>query len=286
MDEYNEALPDLIVFPSFVNVIIDQCGRLLSSHYNIIHVSRLPIDDALCIPWVLSERCAKRMQLTLAAFFKQSVKSGKQPSRTSYTFPNGERMYNVLRRAPRYAIWHKTAPLNICCTYVYRVQLEDVYEAIEHALNWSISMRLIEPISPLHYKTVVVFDLDNTLIDNKCKRFRGANKVLRAARSRFDYVVLWSHGSALHVDENIQNFPDGIFDLCLSNDKLKDAVAPKNLLYLYNHFQNCRFSNLAVLVDDSVFNWTPEYTDMIVPNNCRSILPALDLFLSTDFRKK
>lgn len=286
MCEYNEALPDLVVFPAFVNVIIDQCGKLLSSHFNIIHVSRLPIDDTLCMPWVLSERSAKRMQLKLACYFKQTVKSGKQPSRTSYTFPDGESMYNVIRRAPRYAIWHKTAPLTVCCTQVYRVQLEDLYKAIEHALLWSTSMRLAESISPLHYKTVVVFDLDNTLIDDKCKKLKGTNKVLRAARSRFDYVILWSHGSALHVDENIQKLPDGIFDLCLCNEKSNDIPAPKNLLYLYNYFQNCRFGELAVLVDDSAFNWTPEYTDMIVPNNCKSILPALDLFLSEDFRKK
>lgn len=167
-----------------------------------------------------------------------------------------QKMFHISKCAPRYVIWN-LSPLEINATIVDRVKLENIYFAFERAILWATNRLQIEKEA-----SVAVFDLDETLIDSENIWLPGAKKCLDLARRKFDILVLWSHGSNLHVDENMCQI-NHKFDLVLSN-RCRDDQSPKNLLHLYNYFPNVTFVN-AVLIDDSLFNYTPEYNTFIVP---------------------
>lgn len=133
----------------------------------------------------------------------------------------------------------------------------DLIAAIDDALRWARVMTCDVQ------EDVIVFDLDDTLIDEKCKPLLHASDLLYRAQSVYDKVILYSHGSDLHVDECTREL-DFDFDLILNRGSVDNLSCNKNLLSIYNYFNTSRF-NKAVLVDDSVYNWTPEYTRILVP---------------------
>jgi phosphoserine phosphatase len=105
--------------------------------------------------------------------------------------------------------------------------------------------------------SIAVFDLDETLIDVQNNKLFAADDLLRHARTnlycgRMDPRCMWM------ITNN--NFA---FDLTLSTQKQEQKCA-KYLLTLYNYFPNTFFKE-ATLIDDSLYNWNPEYTKMILP---------------------
>ena len=189
--------------------------------------------------------------------------SGSGVRQTTYWFDEITPIYSFQHRNPRYVIWSKNNPLTVCATHVDRVDEYGLFESVCKAKEWSRHL--------YDAKSIIVFDLDSTLINVRCEKLKNADKILEHAKRIYDYVVLWSHGSPLHVDDNVQKFQindgtvrgDEIFDLILRNDNFNFSA--KNLLYLYNYFTDCRFTR-ATLIDDSPYNWTPEYSRLIIPD--------------------
>lgn len=274
MESY--AKPDLVVHPSFERTLLDDYE--LYEHFNVLRVSTLERRDA--VAHLVGDRFARRVELALEPFYRNNACSGTEPSCTSYCLTETTTMYAVDRRAPRYVVWTKRDPLAICATSVDRVDSYGLHEALRRAKSWATPITRVA--------SVVVFDLDETLVDERGQPLRHAGRALEYARRCYDLVVLWSHGSPLHVDECARAFVRDsavddapVFDLVLSHDG--DDKACKNLLHLYNYFPGTTFAE-ATLVDDSPFNWTPEYGRMLIPHRCKSLRRLLPLLSSSPDR--
>lgn len=283
---YDPYKPDLIVDPLFSKAI--QIYNL-DRYFNVLDADSLTISYDIK-PYVVTEYGVNLLEnVQLQPFYKNSLRkcSGSAPDVTSYWFDTPIPMYNIEENGPRYVIWSENKPLTVCATYVDRIDGAEIFAACQRAIKWAT--RIDGQMS------IIVFDLDDTLINSECCKLAYADKLLKEARRTYDLVVLYSHGSELHVDGNVTQFTDSInnsgnsgsddseyddyeddryptyccnrklFDRVLSNNGV-DRKSNKNLLYLYNHFPNVRFTR-ATLVDDSLFNWTPEYTRFIVPTS-------------------
>lgn len=256
-DYDRSRLPDLLVHPSFYEHVCTLSD--VRSHLNVMEPAQLTVSVDTVASVVCADGRVLAANVELEPYYEPCIGNGVRPNFTSYTFARRMPMYRVAERAPRYVIWTEADPLPVCATVVARTDLYGLSDAVRAAVDWSRIMVITKTVS------VAVFDLDRTLIDDEDRFLDGAVSVLEHARTAFDAVVLWSHGSPLHVDRQVGEFKrHGIgFDLVLSN-AFGVKKSCKNLLYLYNHFVDTYFSK-AVLIDDSVFNWTPEYTHCIVP---------------------
>lgn len=270
---YDSYKPDLIVDPLFSKAI--QVYNL-DRYFNILDADSLTISYDIK-PYVVTDYGVNLLEnVQLQPFYKNDLRkcSGSAPDVTSYWFDTPIRMYNIEENGPRYVIWSKDKPLPVCATYVDRINSAEIFAACQRALQWATRIE--------GQMSIIVFDLDDTLINSECCKLAYADKLLKEARRTYNLLVLYSHGSALHVDGNVTQFTDSIndseddrystyccnrklFDLVLSNNG-EARKSNKNLLYLYKHFPNVRFTK-ATLVDDSLFNWTPEYTRFVVPTS-------------------
>lgn len=264
-------LPDLVVHPSLHAPLVEQFD--LASYFNVLSLNDLTVRVDAPVFGVTDTMVAE-LHVTLDPFYANRLerRSGMEPRMTSYWFDEPMPLYSIEQNGPRYVIWTRDDPLTVCATYVDRVDREELYEAVERAKQWYCPV--------YEERSVVVFDLDDTLIDSRLRVYEKSQTLLEQAKRVYDRVVLWSHGTAPHVEEFAQRFADAspygesLFDLVLCYGGEPDRRANKSLLHLYNFMPNCRFTR-ATLVDDSVYNWTPEYTRAIVPSYRRSCAMAL-----------
>lgn len=213
--------------------------------------------------------------------------SGVHVEASTTTFENVRRDMSqwAIRRGARYVIWPRDLPITVCATCLDIIDKDtDLCAALQRAVDWVAKRdRIILP------RSIIVFDLDKTLIDAECEMYADVGRLLVYARATFDYVVLWTHGNSDHCSQqqallelnykNFCNFDESathkkLFDLalCLENDDHSRPYA-KNLLHLYNYFNGCHFKN-PTLVDDTLTNWTPEYKFYIIPNYRNTVLSA------------
>lgn len=263
----NDLKPDLVIHPDFAKSLLKFD---LNTYFNILHLEDIFASITDINPILVSENKISILKdVFLKPVFDKYLckKSGFKPQYTSYYFDVPIPIYRIPNRAPRYVIWNETSNLTICATHVDRINEYNIYEAYRRAKDWAYTITNVE--------TIIVFDLDETLIDRKCAKLKDADKLLSCARTIYDRIVLYSHGSNLHVDDNVSKFDKSIFDLILSNTA-HDHISNKNLLYLYNYFPNTVFSH-ATLVDDSLYNWTPEYDKFIVPYKLTSLHDVLSV---------
>lgn len=263
---YDFNKPDLFVHPSYYTTV--KYAFNLHASFNVLSLSDL--SASIPVNYLITDDAIKPVTVYVDPRYADRLirESGGDPSRTSYWHEQREAMYRLNYTGPRYVIWTTADNLTICGTRVDRVEPYQLYLAVQRAKEWSY---MIE-----RSRSIIVFDLDDTLIDSNDRALDGASEVLARARARYDLMVLWSHGSPLHVDEQLGQFDARLFDLVLRND---DGCVPvnKNLLHLYNYFPGCRFDD-ARLVDDTACNWTPEYTDMLLPaRDIKSVRAALSL---------
>lgn len=269
---YDNSKPDLIIHPKYYKSILNYN---LEAYFNLLPLNTLTINTDI-EPIVISKSsCIYMKNVKLTKFFDTyEKKSGIKPENTTYSFGECTPIYNIEENGPRYVIWTTDDPITICATYVDRVEYYDLYQACVRAKSWAYTIHIS--------KSIIVFDLDETLIDKYGQPLKYAYKVLEAAKSAYDLMVLYSHGSCLHVDQHLLQFQAKLndncqlFDLVLSK-ATHDMRSSKNLLYLYNYFPNIRFRS-ATLIDDSLYNWTPEYNRIIVPtdNSLRHALKFID----------
>lgn len=279
---YDEAKPDLLIHPKFYLTIVSMYD--LKEKFNLLnllskpdtHSSVLDITTDIGAYLVKDDGICRLNNVRLKPFYHNSSSFqgvGIKPHVTSYWFGDEMPMYGIRQNGPRYVIWPKNYPLSVCATTVDRIDEEEIFQAVKRARQWAY------PITDR--KSIVVFDLDDTLIDNHNNKLLCSDGVLDYAKKVYDYVVLYSHGSALHVEENALKFcclntlSDNTFTLILSNNG-SDPKSQKNLLSLYNYLPtNIRFTK-STLVDDSLFNWTPEYGKFIIPA-CRNLHHVLEV---------
>lgn len=257
---YDLTKPDLIIHPKFYPSVVNYN---LQSFYNVVPIESLTIIPNIQPILVTENDCYSLKDVTLTKFFNNYIGSGIKPQYTTYTFGEKTPIYSIEENGPRYVIWPCDEPLTICATYLDRIQACDLYQALQRAKAWAFNITQL--------KSIVVFDLDETLISSTGEPLNYSYRVLERARSIYDIMVLYSHGSNLHVDEHLVKFQNAytdnnrpLFDLILSKSQ-NDHRSSKNLLYIYNFFPNIRFKR-AVLIDDSLYNWTPEYNNIIVPS--------------------
>uniref|UniRef100_T1K351 Uncharacterized protein n=1 Tax=Tetranychus urticae TaxID=32264 RepID=T1K351_TETUR len=192
--------------------------------------------------------------------------------------------FSTCAKNPRIVVWREGQPVKLCSTQIYiSSDKEDAvkiyytkvlpyiksrYQKYTNVLDCSNQCLTKQPISNSNLlyarKSIAVFDLDDTLIDEKNKPKKGALKLIEAIKDRFDILVLWSHGGRIHVGEQLRkNEWSDTFDVALFNTDI-DSLNCKNLLYLYNVLpENVIFSK-AILLDDRIDNWSPEYDDMFL----------------------
>lgn len=263
--------PVLVVHPKFYN-IVNQNSMVFSQLLDLINFEVLT-DQCLVTDfpaYVLTNGSTSVKPYTAyLENYDQVLDSGSNAAITSYYFDDVIEMYHITDKRPRYVIWNYE-PTLICSTVTDRITSDfELHLALERAKSWA------QMHSRRSEKSIIVFDLDDTLIDSNLIKLDGADLVLQWAKEKFGLVVLWSHGDSLYVQEQIKkHFSWFNFDLVLARDP--EGRSCKNLLHIYNHFPNTYFSGEAILVDDTVSNWTPEYTKMIVPLNTNNISPLLD----------
>lgn len=249
-------LPDLVVHDAYYDFIAQ--FEELNNVINLKRVRELGFEPNVTSK-ILTDKGLSNVIIKLRPYFKTVIGSGTQPAFTSFTITQATTMYRINSKVPRYVLWTEQEPLPICATCVDRVSVYGIATAVRRITQWANSMTIS------NLKSIAVFDLDDTLINSAKEKLKGADELLQAARERYDLVVMWSHGSQLHVDEQRLQFPYIKFDLVLNNTTCYSKVSPKNLLSLYNYFPNTAFTK-ATLVDDSVFNYCPEYDKFLIPH--------------------
>lgn len=261
--------PDLIIHSLYIEALKNYD---LSKYFNVLSLNDLksqmsPMNES----YIITNNYAAPIKLTLMPFYTPTQLSSNSPTSTSYVLTRPTKIYKISRNSPRYIIWTKNDPLLICGTVVDRIDYWELFEAFQRAKSWVYEI--------LEFKSIAVFDLDKTLINDNCEKITEAEKLLKYAKHNYDLIALWSHGSALHVDEQVEKFsidnqrgPD-IFNLII---KSADTKSPKNLLTLYNYLPFTKFTK-SVLIDDLVANWTPEYDKFLIPYNNTTLKQALYL---------
>jgi len=280
----------LVVHPVFRLYIFNPIvyGRLKDLFSAIYVCDRIPTRDTRAL-LVYNENTILKKSLFLESYHRNTtdVETDKIVDdyvSTTYHLPkSGVKMYNIQDKAPRFLLWLDTDmhEPNVCCTAMYKCSnIGQLPIAIRVASDWARRYTII-PSCGLRNLRVVVLDLDQTLIDDNpiaCKLLKNYKNVLNTAREHYDFIVLWSHGSSLHVNNHVAQLGFN-FDLILNEDESlrgnKYVQNCKNLLNIYNRIStDCRIV-YAVLVDDSPYNWTPEYDALVVPvRGINDVLPV------------
>lgn len=127
--------------------------------------------------------------------------------------------------------------------------------------------------------SVVVFDLDDVLIDEKDQLLDSTVlPVLHACSTWFTYCVLWSHGTSRHVADAFRRHKLGtFFHMTLSKDVLRSKLpdTTKGMGYVLRCL-NQKFGLTRVihscLVDDQRSNFNDDYDQFILVDAKRASL--------------
>lgn len=113
--------------------------------------------------------------------------------------------------------------------------------------------------------SVIVFDMDETLIDSSMKLFYKNIMIdLKEYRNYFEYMILWTHGTTPYLSEVELKFK---FDIYLSrNGEESENKGLGAVLRELNKFYQVSKLDFCVLVDDGAFNYAQDY-DLFVHVN-------------------
>lgn len=264
--------PDLVFHPRFEENLRISDYYQLKNHFNVLTLKDLTIYHSTSVYIVEDDGVNLLRDVVLQPKKGRECDAGESmfTKDTTYTFSGKQSMYRIKQKNPRYVIWTDDDPLVICATIVNRIKECDLFLACKAAIDWNC--RITRELS------VVVFDLDDTLIDAKGNKFAHVDGLLSTARSNYDLLILYSHGNGLWVDEQREKHFAGIFDYVVCKGDT-DFDSSKNLLHLYMYYPDTRFTK-AILIDDTVNNWTPEYDEMIIPHNIKHTIKYADIALN------
>uniref|UniRef100_T1JWY2 Uncharacterized protein n=1 Tax=Tetranychus urticae TaxID=32264 RepID=T1JWY2_TETUR len=167
-------------------------------------------------------------------------------------------LYSIERKNPRIIVWREGRPVKLCSTQIYissgkedaikiyytkilpyiKARYQKYINVLDDCSNQCLTKQPISNGNLLYVKkSIAVFDLDDTLIDEKNNLKKGALKFIESVKDRVDILVLWSHGGRIHVGEQLRkNEWSDTFDVALFNTDI-DFLNCKNLLYLYWVYQ-------------------------------------------------
>lgn len=135
--------------------------------------------------------------------------------------------------------------------------------------------------------TVIVFDLDDTLIDVNDQPLVGnLQNFIENTRNIFDFVVLWSHGTCEHVHHNLKlHNLQSSFDLVISRN-YKEQTKNKSIGLVFKELHkkfNIAQISMSALVDDLHSNFNEDYDYYLqVP---RSNAKTVEKFYNFAFEK-
>lgn len=144
-------------------------------------------------------------------------------------------------------------------------------------------------------KTIVVLDLDETLIDENYLAICDLDLIFETLRKYYDYLFLWTHGVRSHLKKALELNPtimkvDGTF----CRQDFIDSHYPKGIGAILNYFNNkygvTRFTKTC-LVDDSQDNYQQDFTLFVkipfkkIKNLTQYILRSVIIDTSVDERK-
>lgn len=158
--------------------------------------------------------------------------------------------------------------------FIYELTKNGVFNRV-YRINLTLGMKIpdndIETIFDFSRKfktkitaSVLVFDLDDTIIDVNGKLF--ANDLypaIQSLRSIYTYIGLWSHGTTNHVFKYIKKIYDTQnvkFDFIISRGDYARNKSVAHVLNVLNEQFNVSRLNLSCLVDDKKSNFTEDYT--------------------------
>ena len=161
--------------------------------------------------------------------------------------------------------------LNVHVDYLsYRILRLNYNQILRNTYNLHLNYvkNIIEP----HPKSVIVFDLDETIIDQDyhlvCSYVK---EILQESRNIFDYMVLWSHGATSHVQKAISLYKlDKLFDLVLTRGRFQNECFNKGFGFVLKHLNRIHGVskvNLSILVDDQDTNFNNDYNYFFKVNN-------------------
>ena len=260
------AKPDLVLHPDYEGMVLPSD---FARWVNLKKISDLQVEPKIEVDLLFGSDKLVKKGFELTPHYACKIGVGAKPHVTSSILAGNYPMFRILDNAPRFVIWNNTDPVSIDSTRLFRV--ENVQELMFELENIKVLVEKQHSIST-ELKDVIVFDLDMTLVDKDRKLRDGVLEVLQRAKKLFNYVVCWTHGNQEFLDCVLDMINEAFkrqkgcgftFDLALANN-FQEPTAKKSLLYLYNFFPNNLFGK-CTLIDDSLFNWTPEYTNMIVP---------------------
>jgi len=127
-------------------------------------------------------------------------------------------------------------------------------------------------------ESVIVFDLDDTLIDESNKPLiPNIKSFINNVSKLFTYVVLWSHGTCEHVHRNLKKHDlEKVFNLVISRT-YEEQTANKSFAFVFREL-NKRYRvtsvTITALVDDLPANYTQDYDYYIqVPTKKKLVQP-------------
>ncbi|QLI62421.1 38K [Dikerogammarus haemobaphes nudivirus] len=152
-----------------------------------------------------------------------------------------------------------------------------------------LKQQFINRVVPFNYKkSVVVFDLDDTIIDKDGSLlFKNVAGIFNELRQVFDFIVLWSHGSFSHVNNALLlTLADVKFDTVIALDKNSFMMNEKfsrnkglgKVLRILNNEHGVGEFTLTTLVDDQAGNFIGDYDIFLhIPNSINNGDYVLDI---------
>ena len=147
----------------------------------------------------------------------------------------------------------------------YKTPFPDINQIISALATLYKTFRTAELHSPR--TNVIVFDMDETLIDSNTKPFyKNIFNELIKYKDYFQYIILWTHGTTSYLSEiNL----DMTFDLYMSrNTEDSENKGLGAVLRELNRSHSVEQLDFCVLIDDSAYNYDNDY-DLFVHVNTK-----------------
>ena len=159
-----------------------------------------------------------------------------------------------------------------------------------HSLeNISFQYNNFHSFSNIKNASVIVFDLDDTLIDkDNLPLWTDTRQAILECHKLFDFVILWSFGKSEHVYHGLRqcSLSESDFNWIITRRYFSDDLDCKGLGYIFNllHAQFKVVSlHYSVLVDDLPENSSNEYTRFIQIRERDKYKSSLIEFLTPTF---
>lgn len=156
----------------------------------------------------------------------------------------------------------KDATSHVTYNHIVYISLDDQFKINEHDLSTIYDLE--KKFKTSIHSSVVVFDLDDTIIDEQGVVFaKDLLQGINILRSIYDYIGLWSHGSTNHVFKYVKqlcNEEKVKFDFVITRDHYTYNKSVIHVLNILNEKFNVESITYSCLVDDKFDNYNDDYS--------------------------